>query len=158
MLVLLGVLSNVVQERAKARHARLRAIHSPPVGYAQKLLQPHHVSDDSIFFGDWYVIRGVAGAILWRLVNDYEELGRRHFTNRELRADPRLGLPAKNHNLEVRLAMLARRLEEVQAPIELDRSRRGIIRVAVWQPLLLRQVQPIAFRVFQPLVEGASPG
>jgi adenylate cyclase len=116
----------------------------------------HHVIDNSIFFGDWYVIRGVAGAILWRLVNDYEALGRRHFTNRELRTDPRLGLPAKNHNLEVRLSMLARRLDEVQAPIEIDRSQRGIIRVAVWQSLLLRQIQPISFRVFQPLVEVAS--
>jgi hypothetical protein len=90
------------------------------------------------------------------LVNDYEALGRRHFTNRELRTDPRLGLPAKNHNLEVRLSMLARRLDEVQAPIEIDRGQRGIIRVAVWQSLLLRQIQPISFRVFQPLVEVAS--
>ena len=53
----------------------------------------HYVADDSIFVDDDYLIKGVAGAILWKLVGDYARAGRTDFTNRELRLDPQIRLP-----------------------------------------------------------------
>src|SRR5262249_52098227 len=42
-------------------------------------------ADGSVFFDADYVIKGVAGSILWKLLRDYTQLGRCEFTNRELR-------------------------------------------------------------------------
>src|SRR5262249_174962 len=50
--------------------------------------------DQSIFFDHDYLIKGVAGAVLWRLLSLYSETGRSEFSLRELRVDPSLRLPA----------------------------------------------------------------
>ena len=39
----------------------------------------------SIFIDDEYLIRGVAGAIFWKLVREYAATGRSEFTNRDNR-------------------------------------------------------------------------
>jgi hypothetical protein len=36
----------------------------------------HYARDGSVFLGDDYLIKGVAGAILWRLLNDHQRTGR----------------------------------------------------------------------------------
>jgi adenylate cyclase len=59
--------------------------------------------DDSVFLDDQYVIKGVAGAILWAMASDHQRTGRVVFTNRELRLDPRIPLPQLGDNLEARL-------------------------------------------------------
>ena len=71
-----------------------------------------YAANDSVFIGDDYLIKGVAGAVFWKLVGDYQRLGRTDFTNRELRLDPRLRLPDICDNLEARLILLQRRLAE----------------------------------------------
>jgi len=87
--------------------------------------------DNSVFLDDIYLIRGVAGAILWKLVGEFLRSGRREFTNRELRLAPELRLPDVQDNLEVRLLLLQRRLAEQSAPIQLEKAGRGRMRLNV---------------------------
>ena len=85
--------------------------------------------DNSVFLDDVYLIRGVAGAILWKLVGEFLRSGRREFSNRELRLAPELRLPDVQDNLEVRLLLLQRRLAEQRAPIQLEKAGRGRMRL-----------------------------
>src|SRR6185312_14621943 len=104
------------------------------------MLVRHYEENDSIFLGDDYLIKGVAGAILWALVQDYSKSGRTRFTNRELRLDPRIKLPDLSDNLEARLILLQKRLAEREAPIRIEKTGRGQFRLAVSRPLQLASV------------------
>ncbi|MDQ1535283.1 MAG: adenylate cyclase, partial [Actinomycetota bacterium] len=96
--------------------------------------------DGSTFIDDDYLIKGVAGRMLWRLVRDYTEQGRTEFTNREIRLDPSLELPSFRDNLESRLVLLKRRLDERRAPLRIERTARGRFRLDVERPLRLERV------------------
>ncbi len=78
-----------------------------------------------MFLDGEYLIRGVAGRILWSLVQRHEQTGQTEFTNKELRLDKSLDLPGFRDNLDTRLVMLKRRLDERQAPLRLERTGRG---------------------------------
>jgi adenylate cyclase len=95
--------------------------------------------DNSIFIDGNYLIKGVAGAIAWRLLTDYLTDGRTDFNNRELRLDPSLKLPEIGDNLEVRLALLRRRLEAHGPHIRMDKISRGLFRLTVLLPVRLRE-------------------
>jgi adenylate cyclase len=97
----------------------------------------HYRVDDSVFLDDEYLIKGVAGAVLWALARDYVATGRVAFTNRELRLDPRIRLPDVGDNLEARLVLLQRRLAERGACLRLERTGRGRLRLCVDRPLQL---------------------
>lgn len=94
-------------------------------------------SNDSIFVGDRYLIKGVAGAILWKLLGDHVRKGRTEFSNRELRLDPALRLPDVSDNLEARLVLLRRRLAEHGPELRLEKTGRGRFRLIVQQPVQL---------------------
>ncbi|MBT9489329.1 MAG: GAF domain-containing protein, partial [Rubrivivax sp.] len=66
---------------------------APPVASGPALHVRHYRSNDSVFINNAYLIKGVAGAILWKLLRDGQRQGRREFTNRELRLDASLRLP-----------------------------------------------------------------
>ena len=112
---------------------------SSPAAGAPVLVR-HFAADDSVFIGDDYLIKGVAGAILRKLVAEYLHDGRTEFSNRELRLDPSIRLPDLSDNLEARLVLLHRRLAERSGALLLEKSGRGRLRLRVNRPLQLVEV------------------
>jgi adenylate cyclase len=104
------------------------------------LLVRHYGEDDTIFLGNDYLIKGVAGNIFWSLLCDYRERTRRSFSNRELRLDPRIHLPDVGDNLEARLVLLRRRLAERSTDIRIEKTARGRFTLTVTRPLELLQI------------------
>jgi len=116
---------------------------APPAGVATSFEQSGPAlrlkrfgRDNSVFLDDVYLIRGVAGAILCKLVVEYLRSGRTEYTNRELRMAPELRLPDVQDNLEVRLLLLQRRLAEQHAAIQIEKAGRGKMRLVVSRPIV----------------------
>jgi adenylate cyclase len=99
----------------------------------------HFAGNDSVFLGDDYLIKGVAGSIFWNLLRDYADKGRTEFTNRELRLDSRIRLPDVSDNLEARLLLLGKRLVERDAAMRIEKTGRGRFRLRVDCPISLLQ-------------------
>ncbi|OWU83906.1 histidine kinase [Oceanicola sp. 22II-s10i] len=99
-----------------------------------------HPHDQSVFLDNDYLIKGVAGAILWRLVREHADTGRTEFTTRELRLDASLRLPAHAENLDARLILLRKRLEERGACLRIEKSGRGRFRLNILCGLSLMEM------------------
>jgi adenylate cyclase len=98
----------------------------------------HHAFDDSVFIDNEYLIKGVPGRLLVHLLRLHLREGRADFTNREMRLSDELRLPELKDNLETRLLLLKRRLDEKAAPIRLRRTGRGRLRLELAGPAILR--------------------
>lgn len=94
-------------------------------------------ADQSVFLGEDYLIKGVAGAIFWLLLQEYSSQGRTRFSNRELRLNPCLRLPGIADNLEARLTLLQKRLAERDACVQMHKCGRGRFSIQVKAPLTL---------------------
>jgi adenylate cyclase len=98
----------------------------------------HYPRDHSVFVNDQYLIKGVAGAIVAKLVRDQIDSGREAFSTRELRlAGGDLRLPEVQDNLGVRLLLLERRLAEKDFGLHIERCGRGQYRLTASGPLSL---------------------
>ncbi|MDK4733612.1 GAF domain-containing protein [Rhizobium sp. CNPSo 3490] len=128
-------------ERAAAAAEQRPAISTPePAAAGREIRVVHHRFDDSVFIDGTYIVKGVAGTLLRLMLDWHLSDGRSEFTNREMRLTAGARMPEIKDNLETRLLLLRRRLEEKQAPIRLARIGRGRVRLEAEGPLVLEAV------------------
>lgn len=95
-----------------------------PRGGPTRTVDYYQAQECLLIDGD-YVIRSLPAKILWKLLQAYKDQGRVEFSNRELRLDRSLNLPEWRDNLESRLILLRRRLDQKDQGIRILPAGRG---------------------------------
>ncbi|RYF42465.1 MAG: GAF domain-containing protein [Comamonadaceae bacterium] len=134
----LGAVTDLLQSAGDTAEAAQSPAPALPAAGAPLQVRRFH-SNNSVFVNGQYLIKGVAGAIVWKLLGDYVRQGRTEFSNRELRLDPSIGLPDVSDNLEARLLLLQRRLAEHGELLRIEKTGRGRFRLAVRAPVTLQE-------------------
>ena len=97
--------------------------------------------DGSTFLDGDYLIKGVAGRILRSLLASTSPRAAPSSPTRNCASIRRLEMPGFKDNLESRLILLKRRLDERHAPVRIERTGRGRFRLHVDRPLRLDCVE-----------------
>ena len=139
----MGLAMQLLARRGEDRAGPAPAAASSPTIGGKPVRVRRYSEDDSIFLDEEYLIKGVAGAVLWRILSDHVTSGRTDFSNRELRLDPSLRLPEVTQNLEARLILLTRRLRERCDWLRLEKPGRGRLRLCRTRPVQLVEIEPV---------------
>jgi uncharacterized protein YigA (DUF484 family) len=130
--------SRLAADSAEPKVATLLSDRAAPA--ASHAVVKHYRSDDSIFIDDAYLTKGIPGRLFWKLLQAFVGTGRAAFTNKEIRLDASMGLPDIKDNLETRLILLRRRLDERCEFIRLIPAGRGRLHLDVRRSLALEEL------------------
>ena len=130
--------STMAADSAEPKVATLQSDRAAPA--ASHAVVKHYRSDDSIFIDDAYLTKGIPGRLFWKLLQAFVGTGRAAFTNKEIRLDASMGLPDIKDNLETRLILLRRRLEERCEFMRLIPAGRGRLHLDVRRSLALEEL------------------
>ena len=84
--------------------------------------------------------KGIPGRLFWKLLQAFVGTGRAAFTNKEIRLDASMGLLDIKDNLEARLILLRRRLDERCAFMKLIPAGRRRLHLDVRRTLALEEL------------------
>ena len=110
-------------QKSAAAHKSTPAV--APRSASQRREVAYYTRDECILIDGEYLIRSLPANILWKLLRRRDAEGRVEFTNRELRLDKSLNLPEWKDNLETRLLLLRRRLQQKCSDIRIVPRGRG---------------------------------
>ena len=110
-------------QKGGAAHKSVPAV--APRSVSQRREVAYYTRDECILIDGEYLIRSLPANILWKLLRRRDAEGRVEFTNRELRLDKSLNLPEWKDNLETRLLLLRRRLQQKCSDIRIVPRGRG---------------------------------
>ncbi len=139
----LAIQNALLKERAEddsetvPKESRPGVANPPPPKSKANIEVTYYEADECILVNREYLARGVPAKILRKILQEHQQEQRCEFTNRLLRLDKTLALPMYKDNLESRLILLRRRLQERCPEIRIVNSGRGRFRLELDAPVAL---------------------
>jgi adenylate cyclase len=128
----IAIQNMLLQERAEESNGSAAADLKPARSTSSRrprLEINFYKTEECILVDGEYLVRSLPASILWNILQEHRASGCIEFTNRRLRLNKALNLPAIKDNLETRLILLRRRLEERCPEIRIAQSGRGRFRL-----------------------------